>query len=483
MKAQADENFAREIMQLFSMGILKLNMDGSPQLDVQGNTMLAYTNDDIMSLSRAWTGFDLQPRRSNIEGRDNRLDPMQIQAIWRDRSPKTDSTGGYIGDGYPLCEDLPNRAYLKEGAAYRFLGSSPLPELMSDPAEFATDESIQRVVLSQSSALRAKLCGAGQNGGCLYKNTVVLDASINCSGVECDLDTVRVVQVAESAFYEYVQLPCVDQAFYNKGVKISPRYRGNNVMCGNPKVAVAAEACCDQLNSYTAVRNSQYDGQRMTLEAATARCSELDNREICDFTRVNGDRHKNSMYFWTSDDCYLRAKINDEGMVTVVHHPTDFESVVSHVDDQNENFFRVYWKNGRHLTASNGCDGVCEVVDGNSCLCGTQVVTRAVFSQPPSSIAEALEKLYIGAPDPNVFARKSFSPSFDANSGIKTYMKNGQLNENAVFEFTDDKGRHYFLKNSQETVQVRGINGGNTIYSFRNAPQFMSFVPSETTKR
>ena len=62
-----DENFAREIMQLFSMGLSQLNMDGSLKLDRYGNAMLSYTNDDIMSLSRAWTGFDLQQQRGNIE--------------------------------------------------------------------------------------------------------------------------------------------------------------------------------------------------------------------------------------------------------------------------------------------------------------------------------------------------------------------------------------------------------------------------------
>ena len=33
----------------------------------------------------------------------NRHDPMKIQSGWRDKFPKTDMTGGYIGDGYPLC--------------------------------------------------------------------------------------------------------------------------------------------------------------------------------------------------------------------------------------------------------------------------------------------------------------------------------------------------------------------------------------------
>jgi len=74
-------------MQLFTMGINKLDTDGTLALNDQDETMLAYTNEDIESFAIAWTGFNLQPRHSNIEGRDNRLDPMKIQAIWLDRFP------------------------------------------------------------------------------------------------------------------------------------------------------------------------------------------------------------------------------------------------------------------------------------------------------------------------------------------------------------------------------------------------------------
>ena len=37
-----DENFAREIMQLFSIGLYKLNMDGSQQLDASGRALNTY---------------------------------------------------------------------------------------------------------------------------------------------------------------------------------------------------------------------------------------------------------------------------------------------------------------------------------------------------------------------------------------------------------------------------------------------------------
>ena len=51
----ADENYAREIMQLFTMGTIMLNMDGTPVIDPEtGAPQLSYTNEHIMSFARAW---------------------------------------------------------------------------------------------------------------------------------------------------------------------------------------------------------------------------------------------------------------------------------------------------------------------------------------------------------------------------------------------------------------------------------------------
>jgi uncharacterized protein (DUF1800 family) len=51
-----DQNFARESMQLFSIGVFKLNPDGTP-VRVNGNTVPTYTSDDVAGLSRVFTGF------------------------------------------------------------------------------------------------------------------------------------------------------------------------------------------------------------------------------------------------------------------------------------------------------------------------------------------------------------------------------------------------------------------------------------------
>lgn len=52
-----DENYAREIMQLFSIGLVELNMDGTPKLDNDGNEIETYTNDDVVGLARVFTGL------------------------------------------------------------------------------------------------------------------------------------------------------------------------------------------------------------------------------------------------------------------------------------------------------------------------------------------------------------------------------------------------------------------------------------------
>ncbi len=52
-----DENFAREIMQLFTIGLYELNQDGSIELDSFGNAIPTYDNNDIIELSKVFTGL------------------------------------------------------------------------------------------------------------------------------------------------------------------------------------------------------------------------------------------------------------------------------------------------------------------------------------------------------------------------------------------------------------------------------------------
>ena len=56
-KTAPNENYAREVMQLFSIGVDKLNQDGTPVLDANGNRIPTYGQTEISNLARVFTGW------------------------------------------------------------------------------------------------------------------------------------------------------------------------------------------------------------------------------------------------------------------------------------------------------------------------------------------------------------------------------------------------------------------------------------------
>jgi len=53
-----DENYAREVMQLMTIGLVELNPDGTDKRDGQGNRIDSYTQADVSNLARVFTGYD-----------------------------------------------------------------------------------------------------------------------------------------------------------------------------------------------------------------------------------------------------------------------------------------------------------------------------------------------------------------------------------------------------------------------------------------
>jgi uncharacterized protein (DUF1800 family) len=55
---QPDENYAREVMQLFTIGLYELNQDGTLRRDANNNPIETYGQNDITNLARVFTGYD-----------------------------------------------------------------------------------------------------------------------------------------------------------------------------------------------------------------------------------------------------------------------------------------------------------------------------------------------------------------------------------------------------------------------------------------
>jgi len=66
--AQPDENYARELMQLFTLGLYQLNMDGSVKMS-GGAPIETYGADDVSGLARVFTGLSLASGTSTTPDR------------------------------------------------------------------------------------------------------------------------------------------------------------------------------------------------------------------------------------------------------------------------------------------------------------------------------------------------------------------------------------------------------------------------------
>lgn len=94
-----NENYAREVMQLFSVGTYILNKDGTDKLDAQGNPIFTYTQQDITEFARVFTGWILAPAlpppAGLIDSVPNYRDPMvprldaSVREVGHDRGAKT----------------------------------------------------------------------------------------------------------------------------------------------------------------------------------------------------------------------------------------------------------------------------------------------------------------------------------------------------------------------------------------------------------
>ena len=104
----ANENYAREVMQLFSLGLYQLNLDGSTKLDGQGQPVPTYTQTDVRQMALALTGWTygnvsgVPPANPNSNYYPGPMLPIQSR---HDTSAKT-LLGQSLPAGQTIVQDL-----------------------------------------------------------------------------------------------------------------------------------------------------------------------------------------------------------------------------------------------------------------------------------------------------------------------------------------------------------------------------------------
>jgi uncharacterized protein (DUF1800 family) len=136
----ADENYAREVMQLFTIGLNELNPDGSLQLDATGQPIPTYNQATIVQTANVFTGWAYQNTAKNPSFTGSAADwydPMQLYPAFHDTTQKT------IVNGVVLPANEGGAADLKAELDTLFNHQNAAP--------FFSRELIQRLVTSNPS--------------------------------------------------------------------------------------------------------------------------------------------------------------------------------------------------------------------------------------------------------------------------------------------------------------------------------------------
>jgi len=108
---EPDENFAREVMQLFSIGLSELNPDGTVKTDALGAPRPTYGNDEITAFARVFTGWNFANAtrwrfNSNDAGIPGYIDAMKPMEAFHDTGSKTLLLGQVLASGRSATADL-----------------------------------------------------------------------------------------------------------------------------------------------------------------------------------------------------------------------------------------------------------------------------------------------------------------------------------------------------------------------------------------
>lgn len=162
-----DENYAREIMQLFSIGLWELNPNGTRRRDSNGQFIPTYTNADIKELAQVFTGLS----SPFLNGFENEYSeelapqvaasiPMRMYNEYHDMSSKLLLNGVVLPAGQSGTDDInqtvehlathPNTApFICKQLIQRFTTSNPTPRYVADVASVfdpAAPNNFQEVV-------------------------------------------------------------------------------------------------------------------------------------------------------------------------------------------------------------------------------------------------------------------------------------------------------------------------------------------------
>ncbi len=192
-----DENYGREVMQLFSIGLFELNLDGTIRTDGNGDPLETYTNEDVTGIAKVFTGYSYN-YSGNITFSSPPSNPnLQIPEARLLRNPMTAIPGQQIpfrGDQHSLEEKSFLGTTIPAGTGAEESLRIAIDTLFNHPnvGPFFGQQMIQRLVTSNPSPAYVQRVaevfndnGAGVRGDlrAVFKAILMDDEALSASGL------------------------------------------------------------------------------------------------------------------------------------------------------------------------------------------------------------------------------------------------------------------------------------------------------------
>lgn len=143
---QPDENYARELLQLFTIGQVRLNLDGTAQVDSDGVPLPSYDQTTIENFARVFTGWHFANAEHYLWPKNkDYITPMVAWEEYHDTDAKTLLDGATIPAGQTASQDMaaaidnvfhhPNVGpFISKQLIQRLVTSNPSPQYVADVA-------------------------------------------------------------------------------------------------------------------------------------------------------------------------------------------------------------------------------------------------------------------------------------------------------------------------------------------------------------
>jgi len=140
-----DENYAREVMQLFTIGLYELNLDGSIKTDASGLQIYTYTNKDVSELARVFTGLSFGLPNTpwyGVNDPEDDIVPMKLFPAFHSSGTKTflGKSGTTVSDAVDILFNHPNVApFFTKQLIQKLVTSNPSPAYIERVAKVFND--------------------------------------------------------------------------------------------------------------------------------------------------------------------------------------------------------------------------------------------------------------------------------------------------------------------------------------------------------